>query len=69
MAAMDLHQYVKGSEAKILIAARKVKEINEEETVTEFKKRKQNERRERWKDKTLHGQYLMQTENVAEQNQ
>ena len=67
-AVIDLHQYVKGSEEKILIAARKVNEINEEETVTEFKERKQNERRERWKDKTLHGQYLRQTENVAEQN-
>ena len=67
-AVIDLHQYVNGSEEKILIAARKVREINEEETVTDFKMRKQNERRERWKDKTLHGQYLRQTENVAEQN-
>ena len=67
-AVIDLHQYVKGSEEKILIAARKVKEINEEEIVTEFKMRKQNERRESWKDKTLHGHYLRQTENVAEQN-
>ena len=55
-AVIDLHQYVKGSEEKILIAARKVKDFNEEETVSEFKKRKKNERRERWKDKSLHGQ-------------
>ena len=46
-AMIDLYQYVKGSEEKILIAARKVKVINEEETVTEFKMRKQNESRER----------------------
>ena len=39
-ALIDLNQYVNGSEEKILIAARKVKEINLEETVTGFKKRK-----------------------------
>ena len=41
-ALIDLNQYVNGNEEKILIATRKVKEINVEETVTGFKKRKQN---------------------------
>ena len=53
----------------MLIPASKVKDINEEETFTRCKKRKKVKGIDGWRDKTLHGQYLRQTENVAEPNQ
>ena len=53
-ALIDLNQSM--GVKKILIAARKVKQINEEEAVTGFKKREHNERRDRWEYITLHGQ-------------
>ena len=51
------------SDERILSAARNIEEVTE--TTQGFKKRIKNERKNSWKEKELHGQYLRQTDEVA----
>ena len=62
-AILGLEEYVVDSNERILSAARNIEEVTE--TAKGFKKRKKNERKNNWKEKELHGQYLRQTEEVA----
>ena len=62
-AILALEEYVVDSNQRILSAARNIEEVTE--TAKGFKKRKKNERKNNWKEKELHGQYLRQTEEVA----
>ena len=63
-AILGLEEYVVDSNERILSAARNIKKVTA--TAKGFKKRKKNERKNSWKDKELHGQYLRQTEEVAD---
>ena len=60
---LGLEEYVVLSDERILSATRNVEEVIE--TTQGFKKRKKNERKNSWKKKELHGQYLRQTDGVA----
>ena len=62
-ATLGLEEYVVLSDERILAAARNIEEVTE--TTQGFKKRMKNERKNRWKEKELHGQYLRQTDEVA----
>ena len=58
-----MEEYVVDSTERISSAARNIEEVTE--TAKDFKKRMKNERKNSWKEKELHGQYLRQTEEVA----
>ena len=57
-AILGLEEYVVDSNERILSAARNIDEVTE--TAKGFKKRKKNGRKNNWKEKELHGQYLRQ---------
>ena len=61
---IGLERYVCNSTERLLTAARAANEY-EGDSETEYKLRKKNERCQAWKEKTLHGQFLRQTENEA----
>ena len=60
---LGLKEYVVHSDERILSAARNIDEVTE--TAQGFKKRRNNDRQDSWKEKELHGQYLRQTKEVA----
>ena len=64
LAVIGLERYVSNSNERLLTAARAENEY-ERESKAEYKVRKKNERCQAWKEKTLHGQFLRQTENEA----
>ena len=64
LAVIGLERYVCNSNERLLTAARAANEY-EGDSETEYKLRKKNERCQAWKEKTLHGQFLRQTENEA----
>ena len=59
LAILGLDNYVRNSHEKLMTAARE--DNNEDlETEQEFKRQKHCERKERWREKVLHGQYPRQ---------
>ena len=64
LAVIGLARYVCNSDERLLTAARAANEY-EGDTEAEYKMRKKNERCHAWKEKTLHGQFVRQTENEA----
>ena len=65
IASASLQRYVKRSTERVLssLATLVDDEINEPEV--DLKKQKRMERKESWKEKALHGQFLRQTDEVA----
>ena len=63
LAIIGLLKYVGNSEERLLNAARQaLGHVEETETEKEYKIRRKNERKQIWKDKVLHGQFMKQTE-------
>ena len=62
LAIIGLERYVCNSTEKLLTAARAANEY-EGDCEDEYKLRKKNERCLAWKEKTLHGQFLRQTDD------
>ena len=69
LAKIGLERYVKESKERLIIAARGDNENTEIDTDNEFKTRTKLERKTKWKEKTLHGQFLRQTEELADKDQ
>ena len=69
LAKIGLERYVKESKERLIIAARGDNEKTEIDTGKEFKRRTRLERKTKWKEKTLHGQFLRQTEELADKDQ
>ena len=73
LAKLGLQGYVKMSDERFISAARGTDEVTDWEAAIEskndFKKRKKHERQNNWKAKTLHGQFIRQTENLADEQQ
>ena len=64
LAILGLDNYVRNSHEKLITAARE--DSNEDlETEEEFKQRKHSERKGRWCEKVLHGQYPRQTKDIV----
>ena len=61
LAIIGLLKYVGNSEERLLNTARQALG-HVEETEKEYKIRRKNERKQIWKDKVLHGQFMKQTE-------
>ena len=60
---IGLLKYVGNSEERLLNAARQaLGHVEETETEKEYKNWRKNERKQIWKDKMLHGQFMRQTE-------
>ena len=64
LAKLGLKSYVRSSCEKLLVAARQIEDC-QGESVVDFKNRKKIERKQEWKDKTFHGQFLRQTDDEA----
>ena len=62
LAIIGLERYVCNSTERLLTAARVASEY-EGDCEDEYKLRKKNERCQAWKEKTLHGQFLRQTDD------
>ena len=58
---LGLRNYVRNSKERLLIAACTIKNNEDKETPNEYKKRKKNERKTKWTQKQLHGQFIRQT--------
>ena len=69
LAKIGLERYVKESKERLIIAARGDNENTEIDSGNEFLKSTRLERKTKWKEKTLHGQFLRQTEELADKNQ
>ena len=64
LAKLGLKSYVRNSCERLLVVARQIEDC-QGEGVVDFKNRKKIERQQEWKDKTLHGQFLRQTDDEA----
>ena len=64
LAKLGLKSYVRNSCEKLHVAARQIEDC-QGESVVDFKNRKKIERKQEWKDKTLHGKFLRQTDDEA----
>ena len=64
LARLGLKSYVRSSSERLLVAARQIEDCRGE-SVKDLKNRKKIERQQEWKDKTLHGQFLRQTDDEA----
>ena len=64
-AIRGLENYAHESEERLLCGARSPDANREKLPVKEFKREKAKEREESWRTKTLHGQFLRQTEDIA----
>ena len=64
IAVIGLERYVCNSNERLLTAARAANEY-EGDSEAEYKLRRKNERCQAWKEKTLHRQFVRQTENEA----
>ena len=73
LAKLGLQGYVKMSEERLISAAKGADEATDWEATIEskceFKNRKKRERQNNWKGKMLHGQFIRQTENLADEQQ
>ena len=61
---IGLERYVQESKERLLSAAKR-SDMEVKETVKEYKDRRTKERKESWKEKVLHGQFIRQTEEIA----
>ncbi len=67
---IGLESYIQESKEQLLGAARRADRNSDREvreTVREYKNRRAKERKENWKEKALHGQFIRQTEETAGQ--
>ena len=64
-AVLGVRGYVEKSKEKLLSAANDWHEESEE-TAGDLKKRRAAERQERWKEKQMHGQFIRQTKDIAD---
>ena len=64
LAKLGLKSYARNSCERLLVAARQIEDC-QGEGVVDFKNQKKIERQREWKDKTLHGQFLRQTDDEA----
>ena len=73
LAKLRLQEYVKMSDERLVSAARGADEATNWEAAVEskheFKKRTKHERQSNWKAKILHGQFIRQTEHLADEQQ
>ena len=65
-AVYGLRGYAEKSKEKLLSAANDWHEESEE-TVDDLKKRRAAERQEKWKEKQMHGQFIRQTKDIADE--
>jgi len=68
-ANIGLERYVKESKERLIVAARGDNENADIEIGNDFKRRTQQERKIKWKEKMLHGQFLRHTEELADKDQ
>ena len=61
---IGLERHVQESKERLLSAAKR-SEIEVKEKVKQYKDRRAKERKENWKEKVLHGQFIRQTEEIA----
>ena len=64
LAVLSLRRYVSQNEDRLIVAARGI-DMAERDNEEEFKKRKREERKTEWREKSLHGQHLRQTESIS----
>ena len=67
-ANIGLERYIKESKERLIVAARGDNENADTEIGNEFKRRTQQERKTKWKEKMLHGQFLRHTEELADKD-
>ena len=60
-----MKRYVNNSTERLLSSLRIIEDDEVIESEADAKKRKRTERKENWKEKTLHGQFLRQTDDIA----
>ena len=65
IAKVSLKRYVNNCTERLLSSLRITEEGEVIESEADVKKRKRTERKENWKEKTLHGQFLRQTDDIA----
>ena len=65
IAKVSLKRYVNNCTERLLSSLRITEEGEVIESEADVKKRKRMERKENWKEKTLHGQFLRQTDDIA----
>ena len=63
-ATLGLERYINDSDERLIKAARKISGGHNNETAVEYKIRKKNERKEQWREKVMHGQFVRQTEEI-----
>ena len=68
-ANIGLERYIKESKERLIVAARGDNENADTEIGNEFKRKTQQERKTKWKEKMLHGQFLRHTEELADKDQ
>ena len=68
LASIGLIKYIEKSEERIITAVRG-NDLCDGEDEKQFKKRKHQERKKKWHDKALHGQFLRQTEEETGKDQ
>ena len=61
---IGLERHVQESKERLLSAAKR-SHMEVKETVKQYKDRRAKERKENWKEKVLHGQFIRQTEEIA----
>ena len=61
---LGLERYINDSDERLIKAARKISGGHNNETEVEYKIRKKNERKEQWREKVMHGQFVRQTEEI-----
>ena len=67
IAIVGLESYVRDSTGSLIIAARNVvRNITEEESPAAVKKQIREKKKENWRKKALHGQFLRETEDLPE---
>ena len=63
-----MKKYVNNGTERLLSSVRIMEEGKVIESEADMKKRKRTERKESWKEKTLHGQFLRQTDDIASED-
>ena len=65
IAKVSWKRYVNNSTERLLSSLRIIEDDEFIESEADVKKRKRTERKENWKEKTLHGQFLRQTDDIT----
>ncbi|XP_068697162.1 uncharacterized protein [Montipora foliosa] len=63
-ATLGLERYINDSDERLIKAAKKISGGHNNETAVDYKIRKKNERKEQWREKVMHGQFVRQTEEI-----